>query len=237
MNQDINRLDELPWNPQQDRRPLSDQVHDWLRLGIITLRFAPGLMLSESNLAQYLKVSRTPVREALIRLSQEGMVEILAQRGSRVAAIVRPAVEAARFVRLSLEQAIAKELCQKKIKPANFYELQAVIFQQREAAEQKNVETFMELDDVFHQKIAQAANREAAWNIIEQKKAQMDRVGFLSLKETADINVLIDQHEKILHAINEQQTEKTLELLEQHFAAVLQAMDILADMHPDYFDH
>ncbi len=235
MTYDTKRLDELPWAPQQDRRPLSDQVHDWLRLGIITLRFAPGLMLSESNLAQYLKVSRTPVREALIRLSQEGMVEILAQRGSRVAAISKPSVEAARFIRLSLERAVMEELCQKTIKPANFFELQAVIFQQREAAEQKNVESFMELDDVFHQKIAQAAGREAAWRIIEQKKAQMDRVGFLSLKETADLNVLIEHHEAVLKAVKEQDLNTASTLLEEHFAAVLKTMDTLEESYPEYF--
>ncbi len=230
-------LDELVWNPQHDRRPLSDQVHDWLRLGIVTLRFLPGAMLSESNLAKYLGTSRTPVREALIRLSQEGMVKILAQRGSRVAAISTESVRTARFVRFALENAVAKDLCENEtMSPASYHELQALIFKQREAVEKQQLEEFMKLDDEFHRKIAEAANRNAVWSLIEREKAQMDRVSFLSLHETADLNDLVQQHEEILAALYTKDLEKASVLLDKHFNAVLKAVENLADQYQQYFE-
>lgn len=229
-------LKDLPWNPQQDRRPLSDQVHDWLRLGIVTLRFLPGAMLSESNLANYLGTSRTPVREALIRLSQESMVEILAQRGSRVAAISVMSVRNARFVRLALESAIASDLCDKGLNPASYHELQALIFRQKEAADNNQLEDFMKLDDEFHQKISVASGRAAVWNLVEREKAQMDRVVFLSLYEVSDLNGLVSQHEGILDALHKRNKEKANELLDIHFGAVLRAMEQLSDQYPQYFE-
>ncbi|MFV0431309.1 MAG: GntR family transcriptional regulator [Alphaproteobacteria bacterium] len=235
--ENIENLDELPWNPQQDRRPLSDQVHDWLRLGIVTLKFKPSAMLSESNLAKYLGTSRTPVREALIRLSQEGMVEILAQRGSRVAAISVTSVRNARFVRLALESAIAKDLCKKDgLSPASYHELQALIFRQKEAADKGLPEEFMKLDDEFHQKISVASGRAAVWNLVEREKAQMDRVVFLSLFGTSDLNGLVAQHEQILDALNNKDCDKAEALLDVHFGAVLKAMEELGQQYPDYFE-
>ncbi len=230
-------LNELIWNPQQDRRPLSDQVHDWLRLGIITLRFLPGAMLSESNLAKYLGTSRTPVREALIRLSQEGMVKILAQRGSRVAAISTESVKTARFVRFALENAVVKDLCENaEMSPASYHELQALIFRQKEVVEKQQLETFMELDDEFHRKIAEAANRQSVWSLIEREKAQMDRVSFLSLHEVSDLNNLVQQHEEILDALYNKDINKISFLLDTHFKAVLKAMKTLSEQYQQYFE-
>ncbi len=230
-------LNELTWNPQHDRRPLSDQVHDWLRLGIVTLRFLPGAMLSESNLAKYLGTSRTPVREALIRLSQEGMVKILAQRGSRVAAISRESVKTARFVRFALENAVAKDLCENnEMSPASYHELQALIFRQKEVVEKQELETFMKLDDEFHRKIAEAAKRQSVWSLIEREKAQMDRVSFLSLHEASDLNDLVKQHEAILDALYHKDMSQASILLDTHFQAVLKATQKLSEQYEQYFE-
>ncbi len=229
--------DSVAWNPRSDKRPLSDKVYDWLRKSIITLKLLPGSMLSESNLAAQLSISRTPVREALIRLGQQGLVEILAQRGSRVAAISSTAVDTSRFVRLALEQAIAEDISKKGLKPSVYFELQSIIYQQKEANNDNNLELFMDLDDNFHQKLAIAAGREDVWNFIERKKAQMDRVSYLVLDyDNMDVSDLIKQHEFILNLINDGQTTHLKEAFSEHYDKVLEGLQLIPEKYPDYFE-
>src|SRR3954465_11416261 len=80
-----------------------DQVYDRLRASIVTAELEPGRQLSENELAGRLGVSRTPVREALVRLRDDRLVEIVPQLGTFVAPISDRAVGDAQFVREALE--------------------------------------------------------------------------------------------------------------------------------------
>src|SRR5579875_1929969 len=85
------------------RKTLGEGAYQEIRNAIISLQLKPGQMISENELATSLGVSRTPIREALLMLNREALVEILPQRGARVAHINEHKVQEARFVRESLE--------------------------------------------------------------------------------------------------------------------------------------
>src|SRR5215210_425816 len=95
------------------REPMARQVARALRQAIVSMRIAPGEMLSEQDLAQRFGVSRSPVREAFIKLSQSGLVRVLPQRGTQVVKISRAAVEDARFIREAVECAVVREAAMK----------------------------------------------------------------------------------------------------------------------------
>ena len=87
---------------------IAEQVFRTLRSSIVTMRLTPATALSEQDIAGRLKVSRQPVREAFIKLSEIGLVRVLPQRGTFVVKISAKAVTDARFVREAVECAIAR---------------------------------------------------------------------------------------------------------------------------------
>ncbi len=96
--------------PEVDRRrPIVPQVHDALRDAIVRVAILPGQAISETEMAASFGVSRTPIREALIRLADEGLIDIYPQAGTFVSRIDLAAVREAQFVRQTLETAVGIE--------------------------------------------------------------------------------------------------------------------------------
>src|ERR1700741_165744 len=145
---------------------IAEQVFRPLRSSIVTMRLTPATALSEQDIADRLKVSRQPVREAFIKLSEIGMVRVLPQRGTFVVKISAKAVTDARFVREAVECAIARRASEGIGKPA-IDSLRAVIADQRKAARAGDAEEFFVLDEAFHLGLANAAECAYAWKGIE----------------------------------------------------------------------
>src|SRR5882724_13196639 len=108
------------------RASIADQVFHTLRSSIVTMRLMPATALSEQEIADRLKVSRQPVREAFIKLSETGLVRVLPQRGTFVVKISAKAVTDARFVREAVECAIARRAAGRIGEPA-MADLSAII--------------------------------------------------------------------------------------------------------------
>src|SRR6201991_3482596 len=145
---------------------IAEQVFRTLRASIVTMRLTPATALSEQDIADRLKVSRQPVREAFIKLSEIGLVRVLPQRGTFVVKISAKAVTDARFVREAVECAIARRASEGIGKePADA--LRALIADQRKAARAADLEQFFVLDEAFHRSLANAAECAYAWKVIE----------------------------------------------------------------------
>src|SRR3954467_13763207 len=123
---------------------MAEQVFQTLRTAIVTMRLTPATAISEQDIADRLKVSRQPVREAFIKLSETGLVRVLPQRGTFVVKISAKAVMDARFVRQAVECAIARRAAQGIGKPA-VSALGAIIADQRRAAKAADLEQFFVL--------------------------------------------------------------------------------------------
>ncbi|GJM71817.1 hypothetical protein HMSSN036_40330 [Paenibacillus macerans] len=100
-------------NISKNRNTLSDHAYQVIRGAIVTLQLEPGQLVFESELGSTLGVSRTPIREAFRRLMTEELIEILPQRGARIAYMSKKKIEEARFVRVSLEVSAFKEAARK----------------------------------------------------------------------------------------------------------------------------
>src|SRR5690606_9977779 len=81
-------------------------VYEIIKKNIINLNMPPGTRVSEKEISDLLNVSRTPVREAFIKLSKEGLIYVVPQKGSYISHIDLDAVEDARFIRECLEKAV-----------------------------------------------------------------------------------------------------------------------------------
>ncbi len=214
---------------------IADQVFRTLRASIITLQLTPATALSEQDIADRLKVSRQPVREAFIKLSEIGLVRVLPQRGTFVTKISEKEVLDARFVREAVECAIARR-ASAGIEKSALDELRDIIGEQRKTVRTKDEEGFFALDDAFHRSLAAAADCAYAWKVVEEAKGQMDRVRFLSIPDTLPTEVPIVQHQAILDAIASGRGAAAEHAMQEHLREIFKSLPRLASAHPDMFE-
>lgn len=211
------------------------QAYAALRHAIVTLKLRPGQSLSEQAVARQLRVSRTPVREAFIKLAEVGLLKVLPQRGTFVRKISAKAVRDARFVREAIELAVLREAVD-RLPPSFFAAARRLIAAQRETAAGEDLERFLALDDAFHRSFAAEIDRAHAWAVIEDQKTQMDRVRFLSLPGATSIGRLIDQHEAILDAAERGDAPASEAAMRTHLTEVLAVLEPLRQRYPDLFE-
>jgi DNA-binding GntR family transcriptional regulator len=209
------------------------QVYRILREQIIQAELLPGERLSESDVAKTLSVSRQPVREAFIKLSEEGLVHVLPQRGTFVTKISVASVMDVRFVREAIEADVVRAVAETH-GPETIEELRRQIVEQRKVPQQDRG-AFLRLDELFHRTLAAAAGNAYAWSVIESVKAQMDRVRFLSVDDM-HVGRLIDQHEQIVDGIaagDKAAAEKATRL---HLREILSSLPEIARSRSELFD-
>jgi DNA-binding GntR family transcriptional regulator len=213
---------------------IASHVFNTLRNAIVTLKLLPGNSLSEAEIAKQLGVSRQPVREAFIQLSKIGMLNIIPQKGSFVVKISERDVENARFIREAIEVAIVQRACT-MITQERIDKITELIADQKKAAAESDQEHFLILDDAFHYTIALSADCLYGWNIVENLKAQMDRVRFLSLPEATPIKKIIRQHQRIVEAIETGDPDAAGTAMKMHLNEILVSLPRLAKRHKDLF--
>jgi DNA-binding GntR family transcriptional regulator len=213
---------------------MGSHVFDVLRQAIIQLRLKPGNALSESEIAKQLGVSRQPVREAIIKLAEAGLVEVRPQRGTYVRLISKREVETARFLREAIEIAIARKAAETG-GPKAAAQLRDCIARQK-MAEATGVHTeFLRLDEELHQTIARAADCESAWKVLEGLKAQMDRVRLLSIPMATPVKTLIAQHNAIAEAVIAGNADGAEDAMRVHLREILKSLPKLSAEHADLF--
>jgi DNA-binding GntR family transcriptional regulator len=221
----------LPPGPE----PIGRRVFDALRQAIVTLRLRPGAALSEKEIAARFGVSRQPVREAFIKLAEAGLVQVLPQRGTYVVKISVAAVLEARFIREAIEVAVVRRAAE-SAEPAVLARLAANIAEQDEAAAAAAHGRFLELDDALHRGLTEAIGCGGAWQVLENVKAQMDRVRFLSLPDATPMPLLIEQHRAILAAIRRREPDAAERAMRAHLGEILRSLPALAQRFPELFE-
>jgi len=213
---------------------MGNRVFDALRDAIVQLRLRPGNPLSEAEVARQLGVSRQPVREAFIKLAEIGLVEIRPQRGTFVMLISIRQVQNVRFVREAIEVAVVRKAAL-EASPKRIEEFRRILDAQRDAERRGDHMEFLRLDEGFHQSLAYAADSDYAWRVLENLKAQMDRVRHLSMPDATPIDVLVGQHAAIVDAIARHAPDDAEAAMRTHLSEILLSLPRLAQAHPELF--
>lgn len=212
----------------------SHRIYITLKERIRAVEIAPRSSLEEQRIAEELGVSRTPVREGLVRLAAEGLVDLIPNRGAFVAPIRTEAVRAAQFIRESLEVALALEAAN-RIDAIGELRLRQAIEEQKLAELEGQYEVFYRSDERMHRTITEIAERPLVWSHIEEAKIQMDRVRRLNLMEVSSFAKLIDQHERIVGAICKNDRARITRTMKDHLRSVLPDLEALKVRHPEHF--
>lgn len=212
--------------PLRPRATLSDQAYDTLRAMIVRGEMPAGTRLSEPELTQRLAIGRTPLREALLRLAQDGLVAIYPQSGSFVTPISLAQLEEAQFVRERLECGIIRRVAERADKRA-LSSLRSLLQRQEQAASEDDAEQFHDLDEALHESFCMIAGWPDVWRLIHRSKVQMDRVRRLSLPLEGHMPHLIAQHRAILDAVTRQDAEGAEVAMRGHLREVFSTISLL----------
>lgn len=221
----VNMIDPVP--PIKRETSVTVQVHAHLRRLILRLQLKPGEALSEKDLSVKLGVSRTPVREAFIRLSEEGLVDIFPQRGTLVAPIRIAEIEEAQFLRDILETAVVRRAAE-SIDPAVLTELTDNLHQQELILQRRDYDAFWELDERFHHLLCKSVSLPRAWRVIHAVKGQLDRVRYVSLPEPGHGDLVLRQHTEILDAVRSGDVERAESAMKDHLQQIWRSIERMA---------
>src|SRR3982074_1862250 len=156
-------------------RQAAPQVFERLRKLITSLALPPGSPLSRNSLAQQFGVSSTPIRDALMRLEEEGLVEGLPQYDTDVSLIDVGLAQQAHFLRQALELEIVKALALQH-DDGLVDELNGAIASQQKFAKAGDFEKFMAADNDFHQQLYAATGNQGLWDLVRSRSGHIDRL-------------------------------------------------------------
>src|SRR6187402_2335031 len=158
---------------QSERRTNASLIYDALYKSIARMELRPGEALQEKALTELFGVSRTPVREALLRLQGEGLVDMQPQAGTSVARIPIAAIREAIIIRRGLEELAVSRLAE-VANDRDVARLDLLIAQQRLAVSIDDQSGFHDGDEEFHELIALAAGFSMLWPMVRQMKVHLD---------------------------------------------------------------
>lgn len=204
-----------------------------IKNNIVSLEFVPGTFVSENEIASSLGLSRTPVREAIIDLAKDYVIETIPQRGNLVTLIDLELVEEARFLRQVLDKAVIELACKSK-NSEDIVKLEENVQLQEFYLEKKAYEKLYELDDLFHETIYLMAKKTGIYEMRSNMMIHFDRVRTLSV-EAVDESQRVKDHKDMLEAIKNQDVKKAVELVDVHMDRFLVDKDLIRDKHPEYF--
>ena len=206
-----------------------------MRDAIVSTELEPGRRISENEIADKLGVSRTPVREALARLRDDQLVQIVPQLGTFVSRISVTGVDDAQFLREALECS-AVRLAAERADTADVAELGVLIARQEQARDAADANTFYVLDDELHSTLCEMSGRPIAWTVVARANGHLNRVRRLSLAEPSYLAEMIKEHKAVVDAVGRGEPDAAENALRHHLRMVLSDLPNIRHDHPEYFE-
>lgn len=210
------------------------KVFELVRAQIIGLEFPPGSAISENELAAALGVSRTPVREALLLLAEEGLVEVFPKVGTFVSRVDPERVAEAQFLREAVELASLRSI-RGPLDPQLVAELTANLDRQEEVGNE--LAPFFELDEAFHRGLMALAGHEASWSTVVAAKGHLDRARMLGIKKVPILGRFLEQHRAVLAAVVDGRLDAAEEHMRAHLRVVFTDVKAVQEESPELFVH
>jgi DNA-binding GntR family transcriptional regulator len=214
-------------------RHAAPQVFEKLRELIVSMELAPGTVLSRPELAEAFGLSQTPIRDALLRLSEEGLVDIFPQHTTEVSRIDIAAARQAHFLRRSLELEIVHVLSG-RADALLAARLQAHIDLQRASLAANAYAQFIAADQAFHREMHEAAGVAGLWELEQRYSGHVDRLRRLHLPEAGKAERILVDHQRVLDALVARDARRAQEALREHLSGTLSQIEDICRRYPDY---
>jgi DNA-binding GntR family transcriptional regulator len=220
--------------PRHGRGGTMQRVQDAIREAIVALSFTPGEFIHKEAICKRLGVSRFPVSEALGRLADEGFVEILPQRGTRVSRIDIETCRQAMFIRRALEGEATWTVAQRAGERL-IARLEQGLADQKEAMERADGLRFADLDIVFHDTILSELGHERVKATVDAARGSLDRTRLFLLRTPVRQSQSFAEHVKIVDALRARDADAARQAMVQHLDRVLAELERRAGENPEIF--
>ncbi|WP_319472877.1 GntR family transcriptional regulator [uncultured Sphaerochaeta sp.] len=222
-------------NNQDQSLTASEKAYELIKSRILGLAYKPGRGLSTASLAEELGMSRSPIRDALLRLANDNLIETFPKSGSRVSLIDLAKVTTERFLRTSLEKAASSEFALNN-SPEHIDKMRDLIEKQVSAWETGSYVDFVKYDDLFHRVIFEAIGMQDCWEIILTNSPNDHRIRLLSaLKITGTRNAIVMNHTALVDAAEKKNRDDFMRIESQHLSRVVEETAKLVIKLPEIF--
>jgi DNA-binding GntR family transcriptional regulator len=211
-----------------------EYIYNKLLEDILQLTLNPGTTLSEKEVSEVFKVSRTPVREAFLHLEKDGLLDIYPQKGSVVSYIDYSLVKEAQFMREHLELAVIDLACD-SFPNEELINLETNLKKQEIYVREKDYKTLHLLDEEFHFLLFKGCQKERVWDSVQMMNLHFKRVRVLRLVSDFNWEEILEDHKKIYQAIVAKNRELAKETMHTHLCRVWEDSSILINKFPEYF--
>jgi DNA-binding GntR family transcriptional regulator len=212
----------------------SRRVYLSLRQRIVGMSMLPGERIVERDIAEEFGTSRTPVHEAVQRLADEGLIEVIPRSGTFVARIPLDALEEANLVRHALETAIIEKAAT-RAGAEGAARLRAILAEQEAAIAANDLHGFHRADEGFHALLSELSGYPGVWPIIQQAKTQMDRYRQLTLPLEGRMAGVLEEHRAVVEAIEAQDPQRAVAAMREHLDHVMPVLEITRKLRPEFF--
>lgn len=224
----------LTSRPAQRGATVAAGIYRDLRGEILSLQRKPGEAIIEKQIAETYGVSRTPVREAVLKLADEGLIEIFPQSGTIVSRIPIATLPEAIAIRRVLEEAMVRYAAERATR-SQIARLRACLEDQREREAAGDREGFHQADEAFHALLAEVSGYPGFWPVIQQVKVQVDRFRRLTLPVPGRMGKVVLEHEAIVESIATRDPEAAAKALNIHLDDLQTAIVEAQEANPLYF--
>jgi DNA-binding GntR family transcriptional regulator len=220
-------LNKIPPLRLDRTRHASSQVADALRELILSLDVVPGTVLPRAELAEHYGVSQTPIRDALMRLGEEGLVDIFPQHATVVSRIDIGAALQTHFLRRAVELEVVRGLAvgEPAAVAALVARLRLHIQRQTLALAPQDYRDFTLADQAFHRELYERAGVMALWDLVRRGSGHVDRLRRLHLPAEGKAEAVLRDHTAITDAIERRDPEAASAALRAHLSGTLSFVD------------
>lgn len=224
----------LQLRPREAARQGAPQVFEQLRERIVALELAPGTVLDRVGLQKAFGLSSTPIRDALLRLADEGLVDIFPQSATRVSLIDVAQARQAQFLRRAVELETVHVLCAARDK--DFVPmLRQLVAEQKALAAQQDYPAFIRSDRLFHLRMYEAAGAPGLYALVRQRSGHIDRIRQLHLPVAGKMQQIVRDHGLIVNAVAAGDAARAEACMRDHLSRSLAFSPELRERHPGYF--
>ena len=216
------------------RKTSSQLIYESIKDDIIFLRMKPGEEISIQALSEKLEVSRSPIRDALMKLQSEALVDMLPQRGCWVSKIDLDRVKEERLLRVALERSVLESF-NTPIKESEIAKLEYFLALQKEAVEEGNSMAFYSADYCMHAVYFEVAGLTRFWELLMKETGNYRRIRLLSFDAEGVARKNIEQHQALVAALAKGDFADASKIISEHLAKLSFEKDAIVKEHPDYF--
>lgn len=219
---------------------MKQNIYRNLKYNIMSLTLKPGEKISESELQKIFSVSKSPIREALVKLKEEKLIEVIPQRGTFISKINLKLVESTLFIRKVVESETLclvksskknKENLIKKLNK-NFLSMKSII---STCEKTENLLKLFELDKEFHRIIFEYIDKREVWDTITSSSTHYERFRVLETPELNNISFILEQHQRIIDLLKNNENINISFIQDLHVKNFTNSFESLLNKYPDYF--